>query len=84
MSERYGAGSVRLGLSAARFDEADAVFLTWREERTRNVGLTLSHSKVSWEGYQPVLMLDWLRTDTNVPVYDRKLLSLRLGPRRLF
>ena len=77
-------GSVRLGLSAARFDEADGVFLTRREDRTRSAGLTLSHRKLSWEGYQPVLMLDWSRTDSNVPLYDRKLLSLRVGLRRLF
>ena len=77
-------GSVRLGLSAARFDEADGAFLARREDRTRSAGLTLSHRKVSWEGYQPVLMFDWSRTDSNVPLYDRKLLSFRLGLRRLF
>ena len=77
-------GSVRLGLSAARFDETDAVFLTRREDRTRSASLTLSHRKLSWEGYQPVLMVDWSRTDSNVALYDRKLLSFRLGLRRLF
>ena len=77
-------GSLRLGLSAARFDEADGAFLTRREDQTRSVGVTLSHRKISWEGYQPVFMLDWSRTDSNVPLYDRKLLSFRLGPRRLF
>ena len=77
-------GSVRLGLSTARFDEADGVFLTRREDRTRSLGLTLSHRKLSWEGYQPVFTLDWSRTDSNVPLYDRKVLSLRVGLRRLF
>ena len=75
MSGRTGAG---------RFDEADGVFLTRREDRTRSAGLMLSHRKVSWEGYQPVLMFDWSRTDSNVPLYDRKLLSFRIGLRRLF
>ena len=77
-------GSVRLGLNARRYDEADALFLRRREDRTRSVGMTLSHREVSWEGYQPVLMLDWSRTDSNIPLYDRKLLSARLGLRRLF
>lgn len=77
-------GSVRLGLNAARFDEADATFLRRREDRTRSLGLTLSHRKLSWEGYQPVFMLDWSRTESTVPLYDRKLLQLRLGLRRLF
>ena len=77
-------GSLRLGLGEARFDEADAVFLARREDRTRSVGLTLSHRRLSWEGYQPVFVLDWSRTDSNVPLYDRKVLSLRVGLRRLF
>ncbi len=77
-------GSVRLGLNAARFDEADAAFLRHREDRTRSAGLTLSHRKVSWEGYQPFLMLDWSRTDSTIPLYDRKPLQFRLGLRRLF
>ena len=77
-------GSVRLGLSTARFDETDAAFLTRREDRTRSVGLTLSHRKVSWEGYQPVLVLDWSRTDSTIQLYDRKLLSFRVGLHRLF
>ncbi len=46
--------------------------------------MTLSHREVSWEGYQPVLMLDWSRTDSNIELYDRKLRSVRLGLRRLF
>ncbi len=76
--------SVRLGMSAARFDEADAVFLTRREDRTRSAGLTLSHREVSWNGYQPVLMFDWSRTDSNVPLYDRTVTSVRVGLNRLF
>jgi len=77
-------GSVRVGLSAARFDETDAAFLRRRADRTRSVGLTLAHRTVSWEGYQPVLMLDWSRTDSAIALYDRKLLSFRVGLRRLF
>ena len=77
-------GSVRLGLSTARFDEADPAFLRRREDRTQSVGLSLSHRRLSWRGYQPVLLLDWSRTDSNVPLYDRDLLTFRLGLRRLF
>ena len=91
LSLTYGAdigedwsGSVRFGLSAARFDEADAVFLRQREDRTESAGLTLSHRKISWEGYQPVLMLDWSLTDSNIPLYNGKLLQFRVGLRRLF
>ncbi len=77
-------GSVRVGLSEARFDEKDAAFLTRREDRTRSLGVTLSHRKVSWEGYQPELILDWSRSDSTIALYDRKLLQARLGLRRLF
>ena len=77
-------GSVRLGLNTARFDEEDALFRRRREDRTRSAGLTLSHRKLSWEGYRPVFMLDWSRTDSTVPLYDRNLVSARIGLRRLF
>ena len=77
-------GSVRLGMSTARFDEADGAFLTRREDRTRSAGLSLSHREVSWNGYQPVLMFDWSRTDSNVPLYDRTVTSVRVGLNRLF
>ena len=77
-------GSLRLGLSTARFDETDATFLKRREDRTRNAGLTLSHRKVSWEGYQPVLMLDWAQTESTISLNDRRLIQFRLGLNRLF
>ena len=77
-------GSVRLGLSEARFDEADAAFFVRREDRTQTLGLSLSHRRVAWEGYQPVLMIDGLRTDSTIPLYDRTLLQVRVGLHRLF
>ena len=77
-------GSVRLGLSVARFDDVSETFLLRREDRTRSVGLTLSNRRISWEGYQPALMLDWSQTDSTIPLFDRKLLSVRVGLRRLF
>ena len=77
-------GSLRLGLSAARFDEEDAVFLARREDQTRTAGMTLSHRKLSWEGYLPVLTLEWSRTDSSIPLYDRNSRTVRIGLRRLF
>lgn len=77
-------GSLRLGLSDVRFDEADAAFLVRREDVTRSVGLSLSHRRLAWEGYQPVLMLDWSRTDSTIALYDRKVLMVRVGLHRLF
>ena len=77
-------GSVRLGLSEARFEKADAAFLVRRQDRTRSLGLTLSHRRVAWEGYQPVLTLDGSRTDSTIPLYDRTLLQVRVGLHRLF
>ena len=70
VGEDWG-GSVRLGLSAARFDEEDTTFLRRRQDWTRSLGLTLSSRKLSWEGYPPVFMLDWSRIDSTVPLYDR-------------
>ena len=76
--------SVRLGLSATRGNEANAAFLTRCGTRTRSAGLTLSHGKLSWEGYQPIFILDWSRTDSNVPLSNQEPLQLRSGLRRLF
>ena len=77
-------GSVWLGLTGARFDEADATFLRRRRDRTRSAGLTLSHRGLSWEGYRPVFILDRSRTDSTIPLYRRKRVSLRVELRRLF
>ncbi|MYG00230.1 DUF560 domain-containing protein [Candidatus Poribacteria bacterium] len=57
-------GSVRLGRNEIRFDEQDAAFLVRCKDVTRNLGLTLSHRRVSREDYQPILMLDWSRTES--------------------
>ena len=64
----HNAGTNDMKVHLEVLDETDGVFLTRREDRTRSAGLTLSHRKVSWEGYQPVLMLDWSRTESNVPL----------------
>ncbi len=59
------------------------MFVILCEDRTRNLGAIHSHRKVSWEVYQPVLALDCSSTHSTIPLYDRKLLSFRLGLRRL-
>lgn len=77
-------GSARLGAGSPRFDDEDGTFLVRRRDETGNAGLTLSHREVSWRGYQPVLTVDWSRTDSNIALYDRKVASVRVGLNRLF
>ncbi len=77
-------GSVRLGLGVVRFDEEDATFLTRREDRTRNVGLSRSHRRSARVGCLPVFALDWSRTRSAVPLHDREPVSFRIEFRRLF
>ena len=50
----------------------------------QSVDLTLSHHRFFWEGEQPVFMLDWSLTDSNLALHDQKLLRFRVGQRRLF
>ena len=80
----HWSGSVQVGLSQIRFAATDEAFLRRRADRTPTAGLTLSHRRISWNGYLPVLILNWARTTSNIPLYDRKLLSVRLGLQRLF
>ena len=77
-------GSVQLGLSDVRFDAEDAAFLVRREDATRSAGVTRSHRRLPWEGHQPVLMLDRSHNDSNIALYDRKVLMMRVGLHRLF
>ena len=76
--------SVRLGLAETQFDAEEPLFLKRRGDRTREIGLTVSHRGLSWEGYLPELTVNWSRTDSSIPLYDRDLRTLRLGLRRLF
>ncbi len=77
-------GSVWVGLNWTRFATEDPTFLRRRKDRTPMAGLTLSHRKLSWNGYMPVLTVDWSRNASNIPLYERKLFSVRLGLQRLF
>ena len=76
--------SLRGSLSRSRFDDEHALFRVRRDDRTTGAGLTVSHRSLSWEGYLPEFTLSWRRTTSNIPVYERKLRSVRVGLRRLF
>ena len=76
--------SVGAGLTWTTFDTEAPLFLTRREDRTRNISLTASHRRLAWEGYLPELTLNWSRTVSSIPLYDRETHVLRLGLRRLF
>ena len=62
----------------------EPLFLKRREEQTHDVSLTVSHRALAWEGYLPELALNWYRTRSNIPIYDREVRTLRLGLRQLF
>ena len=76
--------SARAALARTRFDAEEWLFRTRREDRTVEAGLTLSHRALAWEGYLPELILDWSRTRSTIPLYDRTARTLRVGVRRLF
>ena len=76
--------SLRGSLSRSRFDDEHALFRVRRDDRTYGAGLAVSHRSLSWEGYLPEFTLSWRRTTSNIPVYERKLRSVRVGLRRLF
>ena len=76
--------SAGAGLTRTRFDAVAPLFLTRREDRTRDVSITASHRRLAWEGYLPELTLNWSRTESSIPLYDREVRTLRLGMRRLF
>ena len=76
--------SAGAGLTRTSFDAVAPLFLTRREDRTRDVSITASHRRLAWEGYLPELTLNWSRTESSIPLYDREVRTLRLGMRRLF
>ena len=76
--------SVQASRIKTGFDGEHPLFLTRRKDRTHGLGLTLSHRALAWEGYLPEIVLDWARTDSNIPLYDRQVRILRFGLRRLF
>ena len=76
--------SLRGSLTRTEFDHEHPVFRIPREDRILGTGLSVSHRSLSWGGYLPELGLSWRRTTSNIPLYERKLLTLQVGLRRLF
>ena len=76
--------SASAGLTRTTFDAEAPLFFTRRDDRTRQIGITASHRQLAWEGYLPELTLNWSRTASSIPLYERDVRTLRLGMRRLF
>ena len=76
--------SLRANLAQTDFDHEHPVFRIPREDRILGAGLHVSHRSLSWRGYLPELSLSWRRTTSNLPLFERKLLTLQVGLRRLF
>ena len=76
--------SAGAGLTRTSFDAVAPLFLTRREDRTHDIGITASHRRLAWEGYLPELTLNWSRTESSIPLYDCEVRTLRFGMRRLF
>ena len=72
------------GLSRIGFDAVEPLFRKRRKDRTPRLGLMVSHRALAWEGYLPELTLNWSRTTSSIPLYDREVRTLRIGVRRLF
>ena len=91
VSVRYAASfgrnvtlSANAGIARTRFDAEAPLFFTVRKDRRHDLGVTVSHRRLAWEGYLPELTLEWSRTESSIPFYDRNLRTLRIGLRRLF
>ena len=76
--------SVRVHGAETSFGGSHPLFGKQRRDRTRGASLTISDRAITWRGYLPELTLDWTRTRSNLPLYERQGRTLRLGLRRLF
>lgn len=76
--------SVRIHGAETSFGAVHPLFGKRRRDRTRGAGLTISDRAIAWRGYLPELTLDWTRTQSNLPLYERQGRTLRIGLRRLF
>ena len=76
--------SVRIHGAETSFGDVHPLFGKRRRDRSRSASLTLSDRAIAWRGYLPELTLDWTRTRSNVPLYERQGRTLRIGLRRLF
>lgn len=71
-------------LSESRYQGADPLFQRRRKDQHRNFHVTVSNRAWSWNGYLPELTLGLTETKSNIDLYDRDNLTLRLGLQKLF
>ena len=76
--------SVRIHGAETSFGGVHRLFMKRRRDHSRGASLTISDRSIAWRGYLPELTLDWTRTRSNVPLYERQGRTLRIGLRRLF
>ncbi|MDE0301727.1 MAG: surface lipoprotein assembly modifier [Gammaproteobacteria bacterium] len=71
-------------LSEIRYKGAELLFQRRRKDQHRNLHVTFSNRALSWNGYLPELTLGLTETKSNIDLYDRDSLTLRLGLQKLF
>ncbi len=76
--------SARIKLSDTKFEGTHPLFQMHRRDRTRGFEAMVSNRNLAWEGYLPEVKFTWTRTNSTIPLYDRKLQTLQIGFRRLF
>ena len=76
--------TLRASRTKTKLEDEAWLFLKRREDKTRTIGLTLSHRRLAWRGYLPELTLNLSRTESNIPLHDRNARMVQIGFRRLF
>jgi len=71
-------------LSENRYKGFDPIFQRRRKDQHRNLHVTVSNRAWSWNGYLPELTFGLTETKSNIDLYDRDNLTLRLGLQKLF
>ena len=71
-------------LSENRYKGADPIFQRRRKDQHRNLHITVSNRAFSWNGYLPEVTLGMTETKSNIDLYDRDNVTLRLGFQKLF
>ena len=61
-----------------------AFFGESRKDQTLLASLTVSNRVIALAGYLPEITVGWTRTESTIPLYDRKNRIMMLGLRRLF
>jgi len=71
-------------LSENRYKGVDPIFQRRRKDQHRNLHITASNRALSWNGYLPEVTLGMTETKSNIDLYDRDNVTLRLGFQKLF